>query len=1040
MSRKNTSFHLIINENNTPKKNKEEQSIGSNTNYDSLHNTKKSHIKNFKIENNKNNGKNNFFLALKTLQITIDNDNFNEIDIFNGINEYSETNPNQTKEENVSKYIHRPLVKEIIKNGNEIDVIKPLTQFGTSINNPYIFNYNLGNLIDKFKYNNTDSNLVEKDKNDDLFFNNIDKTINNNTTAMNKYKFKRYFKDNKNNKNEFVNLTSGNNLFLTNIKSSIKIIHDLEEPVDIKLKDYQNKINIIKKNQKLDQKNKQNNNYVLKKENLKGVVKNLNFQDISKTKEKDKTNICNSKDSGCASRIKNMLLSKINKSTGEKIRKKFERSEFKKKKSFQITAHAINKNILIDLNENIENININNIELTKKIIKKINEMSTVKADYNNNQIIDINNNNILLNFFKKRENFNYSTKSRKNIAKNLLGVFNSCSKKLNFDDSSVNIDSQSLQNLNNISFQEIIDLFSSQSGFSESEINEGNNKTIIVKENDKEKIILKDSSSLFSPNILNSNKNNNSFRNNSIKNELNDLNSNQKISKYLTQKNSPNKLNKKDLLKNSKDNKYVYQSPSYKKIRRFDLDSPFNNNNLYSNDFSEYCFPQHFKTDIKIKNWKRSQEIMNKIFKNNFRGGLLNLSESPSLINTQSPMSLYQPIIRIEQNDINNSNSNNNNNNNNLLRSDIISQNKTNILSRLDESINLNTVFDISFYLNLLKQSNSYPKINMKILFKKHPTIKWNDRLNILLWMMKNCEEFAYKRDTFHYSVFYFDLFLYLSKEEIKKKDLKLIGITCISLGAKLEEVQIPQLIEYSKSIDPKCKDINIIISMEQKICSTLKWKLIPITLEIWLNWYTCQWDLFLDSSPDIKNQLLNFINEDDLIYFKKQSEKAYSNYRRIYQLIDLISLDYDNYNYDKRGIVAACFFECICNEYNLNYSLGKKKLYSKDRSRTEVFLKIIQKMYNLFIEQSFDYLFNTQLVQNCIRYVFKFNKFGFTYNMPLIYKANQKLDEDIEYNYEDFISYQTTDSDIYLFFESMYKNKNRINHRNEGKKNNNKK
>ena len=140
MSRKNTSFHLIINENNTPKKNKEEQSIGSNTNYDSLHNTKKSHIKNFKIENNKNNGKNNFFLALKTLQITIDNDNFNEIDIFNGINEYPETNPNQTKEENVSKYIHRPLVKEIIKNGNEIDVIKPLTQFGTSINNPYIFN------------------------------------------------------------------------------------------------------------------------------------------------------------------------------------------------------------------------------------------------------------------------------------------------------------------------------------------------------------------------------------------------------------------------------------------------------------------------------------------------------------------------------------------------------------------------------------------------------------------------------------------------------------------------------------------------------------------------------------------------------------------------------------------------------------------------------------------------------------------------------------------------------------------------------------
>ena len=1033
MSKINNSLHLIINENNTPKKNKEDQSLGSNTNYDSLHNTKKSHIKKFKIDN-KNNGKNNFFLALKTLQISIDNDNFNEIDIFNGINEYSETNPNQTKEENVSNYIHRPLVKEIIKKGNEINVIKPLTQFGTSINNPYIFNYNLGSLINKFKYNNTDPNLEKKDKNDDLLFNNIDKTINNNTTAMNKYKFKRYFKENNNN-NEFVNLASANNLFLTNIKSSIKIIHDLEEPVDIKLKDYQNKINIIKKNQKLVQinKNKQNNNFEFKKSNLKEVVKNLNFQDISKTKEKDKANICNSKDSGCASRIKNMLLSKINRSTGEKIRKKFERSEFKKKKSFQVTDYAKNKNILIDLNENKENINFNNIKLTKQIIKKINEMSTVKADYNNNQVIDINNNNILLNYFKKRENFNYSTKSRKNIAKNLLGVFNSCSKKLNFDDSSVNIDSQSLKNLNNLSFQEIIDLFSNQSGFSESEVIENNNKTIILKEADKEKNNLKDNNSLFSSNILNGNNNNNSFKNNSIKKELNNLNSNQKISKYLTQKNSPKKLNKRNLLKDNKDNKYVYQSPSYNKLRRFDLDSPFNNNNVYSNDFSEYNFSQNFKTDIKLKNWKRSQEIMNKIINNNFRGGLLDLSESPSMINTQSPMSLSKPIVKIEQNRINNSNLNSNKNN--LLKSDIISQNKSNILSRLDESMNVNTIYDISFYLNLLKQSNSYPKINMKIFFKKHPTVKWNDRLNILLWMMKNCEEFAYKRDTFHYSVFYFDLFLYLSKEEIKKKDLKLIGITCISLGAKLEEVQIPQLIEYSKSIDPKYKDINIIISMEQKICSALKWKLIPITLEIWLNWYTCQWDLFLDSSSEIKSQLLNFIKEDDLIYFKKQSEKAYSNYRRIYQLIDLISLDYFNYNYDKRGIVAACFFECICNEYNLNYSFDKKKLYSKDKKGNEEFINIIQKMYNLYVEQSFDFLFNKQLVQNCIRYVFKFTKFCFTYNMPLIYKANQKIDEDIEYNYEDFISYQTTNSDIYLFFENIYKNKKKKIRRKEGKK-----
>lgn len=41
---------------------------------------------------------------------------------------------------------------------------------------------------------------------------------------------------------------------------------------------------------------------------------------------------------------------------------------------------------------------------------------------------------------------------------------------------------------------------------------------------------------------------------------------------------------------------------------------------------------------------------------------------------------------------------------------------------------------------------------------------------------------------------------------------------------------------------------------------------------------------LFLDSSPDIKNQLIAYIKEEDhIIYFKKQTEQAYSYYRRIY-------------------------------------------------------------------------------------------------------------------------------------------------------------
>ena len=123
---------------------------------------------------------------------------------------------------------------------------------------------------------------------------------------------------------------------------------------------------------------------------------------------------------------------------------------------------------------------------------------------------------------------------------------------------------------------------------------------------------------------------------------------------------------------------------------------------------------------------------------------------------------------------------------------------------------------------------------------------------------------------------------------------------------------------------------------------------------------------------------------------------------------------------------MAACFFECICYEYNLDYSFDKKKLYCKKKKRKDDFINIIQNMFNLFLEQSFDFLFNDQIIQKCIRYVFKFRAFSFTYNIPLIYKAGIKMDEDIEYNYEDFISYQTTNNDIYPFFEKIYKNENK--------------
>ena len=332
------------------------------------------------------------------------------------------------------------------------------------------------------------------------------------------------------------------------------------------------------------------------------------------------------------------------------------------------------------------------------------------------------------------------------------------------------------------------------------------------------------------------------------------------------------------------------------------------------------------------------------------------------------------------------------------------------------------SIYDMTFYNNLLEINNSYKKINIETIFQKHSVVTWETRLNCLLWMMEICEEFAYKRDTFHYSCFYFDLYLTLTNQIIiDKKELNLIGITCISISAKLEEVQIPKLEEYVQSID-ECYNKNDIIIMEQEICKYLGWKLIPVTLSIWLNWYICQWDLFYDSVDEIRKYLLHFIDEENIIYYKKQCEESYYNFRKIYQLIDLIVLDYRSYNYDMRCLVAAAFFCCLCICNGVGYDFANRKLKIRNFSSpiSELTAKALLDVYIIFIGKSFGFSFYDMDFQETILYVYKFHNYKFNYEIPLIFQLDQqKLEES---SYEDFISYQTTDNNISAYFKNLYK------------------
>ena len=330
------------------------------------------------------------------------------------------------------------------------------------------------------------------------------------------------------------------------------------------------------------------------------------------------------------------------------------------------------------------------------------------------------------------------------------------------------------------------------------------------------------------------------------------------------------------------------------------------------------------------------------------------------------------------------------------------------------------TIYDLDFYNNLLNYEKEKKKIDPNYIKKYYPKITFEDRRFVINWLMQICEEFAFKRDTFHYSITYFDSilsndnFYEQNNKKINLNYMKLLGITCVSISAKIEEVQIPKLSEYAKSLE--CEyDIEDIIFMEQKCVNILQWKIIPITINTWLNWYICQWDLFIDTVDNIKDELLEYLNEENIIFFKKSDDNSYYNFKKITQLIDLIKIDENHFNYNERYLVAASIFIIISLHYNFDYDFNTNLIIFENNNVKDLIFSI----YNNFIQQSFDFYFNDINLINSIHYLWKFKDFPFSYELPLIYQVHQKELENG--NYEDFITYQIYNEENLNFLTNIY-------------------
>lgn len=121
-------------------------------------------------------------------------------------------------------------------------------------------------------------------------------------------------------------------------------------------------------------------------------------------------------------------------------------------------------------------------------------------------------------------------------------------------------------------------------------------------------------------------------------------------------------------------------------------------------------------------------------------------------------------------------------------------------------------------------------------MLSNHPGIQPRMRAILLDWLIEVCEVYKLHRETFYLAVDYLDRYL-SSNIKISKTRLQLIGITCLFVAAKVEEIYPPKIGEFAYVTDGACTEPDI-VQQELILLSTLKWSISPVTIIGWLSVY----------------------------------------------------------------------------------------------------------------------------------------------------------------------------------------------------------
>ncbi|OMJ91519.1 hypothetical protein SteCoe_5889 [Stentor coeruleus] len=315
----------------------------------------------------------------------------------------------------------------------------------------------------------------------------------------------------------------------------------------------------------------------------------------------------------------------------------------------------------------------------------------------------------------------------------------------------------------------------------------------------------------------------------------------------------------------------------------------------------------------------------------------------------------------------------------------------------------LKTYFDNLYDLETIyKPDSNY--------FSQQSEITQTMRAMLLDWLMEVSTLFRLKRETYYITLSTLDR--YLSHTNVRKKELQLIGLTCLYIACKREEVFTPPITDFSKASADSCTNQDI-KHMENQILHKLKWQMYPGTFYNWFNALLEEWDEYMKYvfADYIQSKINSLDLQRVLVTFKQKNQFSYERFHECMELLDICTLDYGVYKFYEVRIIAAILYMMV----NRWFILSKYEIFAcndEEQNEFECSLVVEKLLHQFFMStiqiQSMEQLFPA------IQFVESFRNFPFHTSLEGFREVG------INKSYEEFLAYQTYNQDNLEFIVTL--------------------